>query len=131
MSTENGYWQASYGCLQKNSHTGYDHLHCNPSENHFFSCLQYSSFISFSPKQAGDKQYEEAGSIRSEGDVFLRGAQGHEQHPEKVFRAESFYPSWTLEPADDALKRRLTVIAGWQDIPRPPDSGPGQASSLR
>ena len=79
--------------------------------------------------QAGDKHCEESGSIRSEGDVLLKGAQGHQQHPEKVFRAESFYPTWTLERANDALKKKVSSIAGWQNIPRPPDVAPGHARS--
>jgi len=79
--------------------------------------------------QAGDKAHEASGSIRSEGDVLLKGAQGHQQHPEQVFRAESFYPTWSLEHADDALKKKVSTIAGWQNIPRPPDLAPGHASS--
>lgn len=80
-------------------------------------------------EKAGDKSYEASGSIRSEGDVLLKGAQGHQQHPEQVFRAESFYPCWTLERADDALKKKVSTIAGWQNIPRPPDLAPGHARS--
>lgn len=79
--------------------------------------------------QAADRDQEASGSVRSEGDLFLKGAQGHQRNPEVVFHAESYYPTWTLVRADEALKKKIPSIAGWQNILRPPDVHPRHASS--
>jgi pectate lyase len=82
---------------------------------------QNTAFEYYSEK-AADKHHEASGSIRSEGDIFLKGAQGPQRNPEQVFTAESFYPCWTLERAGDALMKKVSSIAGWQNIPRPPEA---------
>ncbi|XP_073394493.1 probable pectate lyase 4 isoform X1 [Physcomitrium patens] len=81
------------------------------------------------PEKAGDTGYESAGSIRSEGDVFLKGAQGRVDNPDQVFQPQKFYSSWTLEGANDALMKKVKSIAGWQKILRPPDVTPAHSSS--
>ena len=69
--------------------------------------------------QAGDRDYEESGSLRSESDLFLNGAEGHMQGPNQVFGIEEFYSNYTLERADAELLKKIQRIAGWQNIPRP------------
>ena len=72
--------------------------------------------------QAADKEETCAGLIRSEGDLFLNGAQacvltgGSEQI---VFHPSEHYPTWTLESATDSLKEILQLCTGWHSIPRP------------
>ena len=64
------------------------------------------------------------GWIRSEGDLFLNGAQPALEGPgvECVFKAHEHYPTWTMEPASMALKEVLQVCTGWQPVPRPLDN---------
>lgn len=72
--------------------------------------------------QAGDREEVSSGWIRSEGDLFLNGAQPsllQDAGVECVFRAHEHYPAWTMEPASPALKEVLQLCTGWQAIPRP------------
>ncbi len=66
--------------------------------------------------QAADRDEKESGSLRSEGDLFLNGAEGHVQDPDSVFKAQDFYEHWTLEPADTDLIKNVSRNAGWQNI---------------
>lgn len=69
--------------------------------------------------QAGDSGHEASGTLRSENDLFLNGAQGHMEGPNQVFGIEEFYSNFTLERADAELMKKIQRIAGWQNIPRP------------
>jgi pectate lyase len=73
-------------------------------------------------EKAADKEVEASGSIRSEGDLFLRGAEGHQRNPGSVFQAETFYSIWTLERPSEELMKKISSIAGWQNICRPPEA---------
>jgi pectate lyase len=64
--------------------------------------------------QAADRDEKESGSLRSEGDLFLNGAEGHVQDPDSVFKAQDFYEHWTLEPADTDLIKNVSRNAGWK-----------------
>ncbi|KAK2979284.1 hypothetical protein RJ640_013248 [Escallonia rubra] len=71
---------------------------------------------------ASDKEGASSGLIRSEGDIFLNGAQAcllTGTSEECLFHPSEFYPTWTLESASDSLKNILQVCSGWQSIPRP------------
>ncbi|CAM6102821.1 unnamed protein product [Calypogeia fissa] len=72
-------------------------------------------------EKAPDRDLPASGSVRSEGDSFLKGAEGTPRNPLDVFKAEAFYPHWTLEPSGDALKQKICRIAGWQNCVLPPD----------
>ncbi|GLT50877.1 hypothetical protein SLA2020_243320 [Shorea laevis] len=76
-------------------------------------------------EKAGDKEESASGLIKSEGDVFLNGAQPCLRTgigEENVFHPSEYYPTWTMEAATDSLKEVLQICAGWQSIPQPPDT---------
>lgn len=71
-----------------------------------------------------DKLEAKSGLIRSEGDIFLKGAQAQlltGVGEECVFHPSEYYPTWTMEAPSDSLKQILQICAGWQSIPRPAD----------
>ncbi|XP_022869881.1 probable pectate lyase 4 [Olea europaea var. sylvestris] len=73
-------------------------------------------------EKAADKDEKISGSIISEGDLFLNGAQASIRSIEKeesIFHPSDFYPTWTLELASDSLKAVLQICAGWQSITMP------------
>lgn len=74
-------------------------------------------------EKAADREEHSSGCIRSEGDLFLNGAQAPQQGPENVFKAHEFYPTWTMESPTDALREIIQLCSGWQSIERPPDVG--------
>lgn len=74
--------------------------------------------------QAADKDVGATGSIISEGDLFLNGAQSGVKSlgsEESVFHPSEFYGDWTLEPPTESLKHILQHCTGWQNIPRLPE----------
>ncbi|KAH9767913.1 hypothetical protein WN944_018359 [Citrus x changshan-huyou] len=74
--------------------------------------------------QAADKLEAKSGLIRSEGDIFLKGAQAQlltGVGEECVFHPSEYYPTWTMEAPSDSLKQILQICTGWQSIPRPAD----------
>lgn len=75
--------------------------------------------------QAADRDHSTCGFIKSEGDLFLNGAQpcpSDGDSGECIFKAQDHYPKWTMEPASPALKEILQLCTGWQDVPRPLDN---------
>ncbi|KAH7547996.1 hypothetical protein JRO89_XS14G0051000 [Xanthoceras sorbifolium] len=96
-------------------------------------CLNYVDKISAIAKfmvlagkihgiQAADKQEAKSGLIRSEGDLFLNGAQSYLlTGVECVFHPSEDYPTWTMEAPSDSLKAVLQICTGWQSVPRPAD----------
>ncbi|CAK9230054.1 unnamed protein product [Sphagnum troendelagicum] len=80
-------------------------------------------------EKAADRDVEASGSICSEGDFLLGGAEGWQRNPSVVFQAETYYSQWTLEQANDELMKKVLAIAGWQNIPRPPEAINGHANS--
>lgn len=74
--------------------------------------------------QAADREEVTSGWIRSEGDLFMNGAQPcliQGAGVERVFDALEHYPTWTMEPASVALKEVLQLCTGWQALQRPAD----------
>lgn len=94
--------------------------------------------------QAADRDQGTCGSIWSECDLFLNGAQPglledatgkhclflngarpgllEDATGECIFSVKDHYPTWTMEPASSSLKEVLKACTGWQDVPRPPDN---------
>ena len=54
------------------------------------------------------------------GRDLLKAAQGHQRNLDLVFCAESYYPTWTLEIADEALTRKISSIAECRTSLLPP-----------
>lgn len=73
------------------------------------------------PEKAGDKNAPCAGTIISEGDLFLGGTQSGLQPGDCSFRPSQHYQTCTVEPATMELKKALEWFAGWQRVPRPAD----------
>jgi hypothetical protein len=74
--------------------------------------------------QAADKEEASSGCIRSEGDLFVIGAQAGlmaEDGEFCMFHPSEYYPTWTIEPPTDSLKQVLQHCTGWQCVPRPAD----------
>ncbi|XP_022747428.1 probable pectate lyase 4 isoform X1 [Durio zibethinus] len=78
----------------------------------------------FYTEKAADREEARSGLIRSEGDLFLDGAQpclltgiGETS----VFHPSEYYQTWTMEAPSDSLKHVLQICAGWQPIPQPVD----------
>jgi len=77
--------------------------------------------------QAADKEVGTSGIIRSEGDLFLNGAQPGlmtENAGCNMFHPTEHYPSWTVEAPTDELKHILHHFTGWQSVARPADQAP-------
>ncbi|KAL8145738.1 putative pectate lyase 21 [Apium graveolens] len=75
-------------------------------------------------EKAADKDEPSSGLIRSEGDMFLNGAQGctsTETSDGNVFHPSEYYSTWSFEAAADSLKNLLQACAGWQSVARPAD----------
>ncbi|XP_010920739.1 probable pectate lyase 4 [Elaeis guineensis] len=92
------------------------------SQCNIYEAGQKKVVFKYMPEKAGDREEVSSGWIRSEGDLFLNGAQPcllQDAGVECVFRAHEHYPAWTMEPASPALKEVLQLCAGWQAMPRP------------
>ncbi|KAM3281087.1 putative pectate lyase 4 isoform X1 [Capsicum chacoense] len=108
---------------------------CASVESHIYSqcniyeAAQKKKAFEYYTEKAADKEEARTGLIRSEGDLFLNGAQGSlltGVDGECVYHPSEFYPVWTLEPASDSLKAVLQICTGWQPIPRPSEVCAGQ-----
>ncbi|KAG6489127.1 probable pectate lyase 4 [Zingiber officinale] len=93
------------------------------SQCNIYEAGQKKLVFKYMPEKAADRQEVIAGWIRSEGDMFLNGAQPGllDAGIQSVFHPLEHYPSWTVEPASLALKEVLQVCTGWQAITRPAD----------
>lgn len=74
-------------------------------------------------EKPADKEEATSGCLRSEGDLFLNGAQVVQKDPEKVFKAHEFYPTWTMESASTALREVVQLCCGCKSVQRPHDLG--------
>ncbi|CAA6669351.1 unnamed protein product [Spirodela intermedia] len=93
------------------------------SQSNIYEAGQKKMVSWYITEKAPDREEAETGCIRSEGDVFLKGADAClSRNPGAVFRAEEFYSSWTMGPVGEALRKAVSSAAGWQRIQRPPDS---------
>ncbi|KAL6616339.1 hypothetical protein ACP70R_038609 [Stipagrostis hirtigluma subsp. patula] len=79
-------------------------------------------------EQAADKDQSASGLIRSEGDLFLNGAEDcvandSENAGDELwdFKIKDCYESCSVQPASMALKTLLQCCTGWEPVPRPPD----------
>ncbi|CAK9176538.1 unnamed protein product [Ilex paraguariensis] len=91
------------------------------SQCNIFEAGQKKKTFEYYTEKATDKEEARSGLIRSEGDLFLNGAQACllTTGEECTFHPSEFYPVWTLEAASDSLKAVLQICTGWQSIPRP------------
>ncbi|WCJ19471.1 Pectin lyase-like superfamily protein [Euphorbia peplus] len=95
------------------------HSQCN-----IYEAGEKKKTFEYYTEKAADKEEARSGLIRSEGDVFLNGAQPcllTGVGEELVFHPSEYYQTWTMEPPSDSLKDILQICAGWQSIPRPQD----------
>ncbi|KAK1298371.1 putative pectate lyase 13 [Acorus calamus] len=94
------------------------------SQYNMYEAGQKKAVYKYLTEKATDREEAGRGYIRSEGDLFLNGAQHclmEESDLVSVFKAEEYYPTWTMEPPSDALKEILQICTGWQAVPRPSD----------
>ncbi|KAJ7519799.1 hypothetical protein O6H91_20G056000 [Diphasiastrum complanatum] len=91
------------------------------SQSNIYQAGSKKTAFEYYTEKAADKEETASGSLRSEGDLFLNGAQGKPCNPFGVFAPQEFYPTWTLEPASEALLHKIQLIAGWQKLQLPPD----------
>ncbi|URE13102.1 Pectate lyase [Musa troglodytarum] len=94
------------------------------SQCNIYEAGQKKVVFKYMPEKAADREEVTAGWIRSEGDLFMNGAQPcliQGAGVESVFNAFEHYPTWTMEPASVALKEVLQLCAGWQALQRPAD----------
>ncbi|KAK4284098.1 hypothetical protein QN277_000971 [Acacia crassicarpa] len=102
---------------------------CASVESQIYSqCNIYEAGIKkktfeFYTEKAADKAEQKSGTIISEGDMFLNGAQPclQTQHTEgcNMFHPSEYYPIWTMEPPSHSFKDVLQICAGWQSVCRP------------
>ncbi|XP_065010198.1 probable pectate lyase 4 [Musa acuminata AAA Group] len=94
------------------------------SQCNIYEAGQKKVVFKYMPEKAADREEVASGWIRSEGDLFMNGAQPcliQGAGVESVFNALEHYPTWTMEPASVALKEVLQLCSGWQAIQRPAD----------
>ncbi|MED6136868.1 hypothetical protein PIB30_059821 [Stylosanthes scabra] len=81
----------------------------------------------FYTEKAADKEEQRSGTIVSEGDMLLNGAQPclvTQNKDESMFHPSEYYQTWTMESADHSLREILQLCSGWQSIPRPKELMP-------
>ncbi|CAL9097268.1 unnamed protein product [Musa acuminata var. zebrina] len=94
------------------------------SQCNIYEAGQKKVVFKYMPEKAADREEVASGWIRSEGDLFMNGAQPcliQGAGVESVFNALEHYPTWTMEPASVALKEVLQLCSGWQALQRPAD----------
>ncbi|XP_077232919.1 pectin lyase-like superfamily protein [Tasmannia lanceolata] len=97
------------------------------SQCNIYEAGQKKVAFKYLTEKAPDREEGMSGWVRSEGDLFLNGAQPcllTGPGVDTVFKANEHYPTWTMEPPTQALKEILQVCTGWQAIPRPSDTNP-------
>uniref|UniRef100_A0A1D1XUI6 Putative pectate lyase P59 n=1 Tax=Anthurium amnicola TaxID=1678845 RepID=A0A1D1XUI6_9ARAE len=96
------------------------------SQCNIYEAGQKKTVFKYMTEKAPDKEEGVCGSVRSEGDLFLNGAEPcllRGADPQCVFRATEFYSAWSMEPASEALKVALQDCTGWQAVSRLADTG--------
>ncbi|KDP46106.1 hypothetical protein JCGZ_06617 [Jatropha curcas] len=92
------------------------------SQCNIYEAGQKKKTFEYYTEKAADQEEARSGLIRSQGDVFLNGAQAcllTGIGEEYVFHPSECYPTWTLEVPSGSLKEVLQICAGWQSAPRP------------
>ncbi|RWR76854.1 putative pectate lyase 4 [Cinnamomum micranthum f. kanehirae] len=92
------------------------------SQCNIYEAGEKKAAFKYLTEKAADKEVAMSGLIKSEGDLFLNGAQASGPDTECMFKANEFYPTCTMEAPSQALKEVLQVCTGWQAIPRPKDT---------
>ncbi|KAH7862200.1 hypothetical protein Vadar_001367 [Vaccinium darrowii] len=96
------------------------------SQCNIYEAGQKKKTFEYYTEKVADKEEAKSGLIRSEGDLFLKGAQAcllTVVGGECVFHPSEFYPAWTMETASDSLKTVLQVCFSWQSLARPQEQG--------
>ncbi|KAJ6924146.1 pectate lyase 4 [Populus alba x Populus x berolinensis] len=94
------------------------------SQCNIYEAGQKKIAFKYLSEKAADKEEASSGCIRSEGDLFVIGAQAGlmtEDGEFCMFHPSEYYPTWTAEPPTDSLKQVLQHCTGWQCVPRPAD----------
>ncbi|TKY52846.1 pectate lyase 4 [Spatholobus suberectus] len=94
------------------------------SQHNIYEAGQKKVAFKYLTEKAADKDVEATGHIRSEGDLFLNGAQPGLMTEDvgcNMFHPSEHYPSWTVEAPTDDLKQIVHHCTGWQSVARPAD----------
>ncbi|XP_019436142.1 PREDICTED: probable pectate lyase 4 [Lupinus angustifolius] len=94
------------------------------SQHNIYEAGQKKVAFKYLTEKAADKESGATGQIRSEGDLFLNGAQPGLMNEDvgcNMFHPSEYYPTWTVKPPTDDLKQLLHHCTGWQSVARPPD----------
>ena len=94
------------------------------SQHNIYEAGQKKVAFKYLTEKAADKEVGATGTIRSEGDIFLNGAQKGLMTEDvgcNMFHPSEHYPSWTVEAPTDDLKQILHHCTGWQSLARPAD----------
>ncbi|XP_048326547.2 probable pectate lyase 4 isoform X2 [Ziziphus jujuba] len=92
------------------------------SQCNIYEAGQKKKTFEYYMEKAADRAEVKSGLIRSEGDLFLGGAEAITFKGEGIFHPSEYYPSWTMEPAANCLHSILQICAGWQSVQRPADN---------
>ncbi|KAH1216699.1 hypothetical protein HKD37_13G035962 [Glycine soja] len=94
------------------------------SQHNIYEAGQKKVAFKYLTEKAADKEVGATGTIRSEGDIFLNGAQKGLMTEDvgcNMFHPSEHYPSWTVEAPTDDLKQILHHCTGWQSLAKPAD----------
>uniref|UniRef100_A0A0E0JQQ9 Pectate lyase n=1 Tax=Oryza punctata TaxID=4537 RepID=A0A0E0JQQ9_ORYPU len=99
------------------------------SQCNIYEAGEKKKVFKYMTEQAADRDRSSTGLIRSEGDLFLNGAECTAHDSECAadelwdFKVQDldFYQSCSVQPASMALKELLVCFTGWQPVPLPED----------
>uniref|UniRef100_A0ACD5VVG2 Uncharacterized protein n=1 Tax=Avena sativa TaxID=4498 RepID=A0ACD5VVG2_AVESA len=99
------------------------------SQSNIYEAGDKKRVFTHMPEQAADKDRSCSGRIRSEGDMFLNGAQEYTGNDDAEtaedspwdFEVRVCYQPCSVQPASMALKELLECRTGWQPVPLPED----------
>ncbi|XP_048568287.1 probable pectate lyase 4 isoform X1 [Triticum urartu] len=98
------------------------------SQCNIYEAGEKKKVFTYMSEQAADRDCSSSGRIRSEGDLFLNGAQEYTENDLETaeddqwdFEVRDCYKPWSVQPASMALKELLESCTGWQPVPLPED----------
>uniref|UniRef100_A0A453FVW2 Uncharacterized protein n=1 Tax=Aegilops tauschii subsp. strangulata TaxID=200361 RepID=A0A453FVW2_AEGTS len=98
------------------------------SQCNIYEAGEKKKVFTYMSEQAADRDCSSSGRIRSEGDLFLNGAQEYTENDSETaednqwdFEVRDCYKPWSVQPASMALKELLESCTGWQPVPLPED----------
>ncbi|XP_034593978.2 putative pectate lyase 21 isoform X2 [Setaria viridis] len=98
------------------------------SQCNIYEAQRKKEVFRYMEEQATDRDQSSSGHIRSEGDLFLNGAQQCAADASDApgdelgdFKVQDFYQSCSVQPTSMALKMLLQCCTGWQPVPLPAD----------